>query len=132
MVETEGSQNFPQETVRVQNVFETTARSAPALIRLLQLAEREGAYAKLTPRRKEVLQKYYVEGLSLTQIAVGYGISKQAVSQSLRLIPESLYQQMLKDVNRYATHIGFTEISDTYHAYRKELEIRRAGQINLK
>lgn len=117
-----GSRNLPKDLVRTQSVFETTAHRAPALMRLFQLAEREGAWEKLTQRRKEVLQKYYVEGLSQVQIAKGYGISKQAVSQSLRLAPESLYQQMLKDVNRYATYISFAEISDTYQAYRNELE----------
>ena len=70
MTEGEGAQNFPQEVLTPKSVFETTAPgSPPALIAFLKLAEIEGAYAKLAPRRREILEKYYVEGLSQVQIA---------------------------------------------------------------
>ena len=126
MVEIEGSQNFPHETVSAQSVFKTTVPNAPsALIRFLKLAEKEGAYEQLSQKRKQTLQMRFVEGLSMPQIAERLEISKQAVSQALMLTPESLYKKMLKDVNSYRTNISFTEILAAYSAYRLESDVRK-------
>ena len=111
-----------------KSAFEVVSpNAAPEVIALFRLAEREGAYAKLTPRRKEVLQKYYVQGLSMPQIADGYGVSKQAISQSLRLTPESLYKQMRKDIFARRTSVQFSEVIATYSDYRVYLA-KKAGK----
>jgi predicted DNA-binding protein YlxM (UPF0122 family) len=130
MSEEEKPQNFPQEMLTPKSVFETTAPgSPPALVAFLQLAEIEGAYAKLTSKRREILEKYYVAGLSQVQIAGDFHVSKQAISQSLRLSPESLYQQMLVDVVMHRTNIPFEEISTTHKAYRLESDtIKKSGE----
>jgi len=115
---------FPEKP---KSVFEVVApNAAPEVIVLLKLAEREGAYARLTQRRKEVLQKYYVEGLSMPQIADGYGVSKQAISQSLRLTPEFLFKQMTGDVFLEKTNIPFREIMEIYAAYRVYLDGKKS------
>lgn len=117
---------FPEKS---KSVFEVVApNAAPEIIALLRLAEREGAYTRLAPRKKEILQKYYVQGLSMPQIAGEFLISKHAVSQSLRLTPESLYKQMTRDVNTYRTPISFREILEAYSAYRVYLDKKRAGE----
>nr|MBI5456092.1 hypothetical protein [Candidatus Levybacteria bacterium] len=130
---TEAQLNGPKNVMgypeKSKSVFEIVSpKAAPEIITLLRLAEREGAYARLTPRRKEILQKYYVEGQSMPQIADGYGVSKQAISQSLRLTPESLFKQMTKDVSARRTPISFREVLATYADYRVYLDKKKKSR----
>ncbi len=129
MVERSIGQNFSSEiAAKPQGAFEIVAPgAAPEIIALLRLAEREGAYARLSDKRRKTLQMRYVDGLSHAQIAEEFGISKQAVSQTLKLTPESLYRQMTRDVNTYRTPISFREILATYSAYRIYLDKKKKG-----
>ena len=111
-----------------KSVFETIAPiAAPEVIGLLKLAEREGAYEKLSEKTRQRLEMHFLEGMSITKIADIQKVSKQAVSQSLRLTPESLYKKMTKDVFMRRTNIPFTEILRVYSAYRIESDAKKKG-----
>lgn len=113
-----------------KSVFEAAVpTSPPALIELLKLSERQGAYANLSLQTRRILQMRYVEGLNLPQIGDVIGVSKQAVSQTLRLTPESLYKKMTKDVVMRRTNIPFSTILLAYSNYRIELDVgKKAGK----
>lgn len=118
----------PEITVQTQSAFATASPGAPReVISFLKLAERQGAYGKLSPKRREILEMRFAEGLSQVQIARRYGISKQAVSQSLKLSPESLYKQMTRDVITHRTPISFREILAAYSDYRIYLDGKKKG-----
>lgn len=109
---------LPESFKRPIGAFENVSPNTPIeLVNLLRLAEREGAYSRLSEKRKKTLEMRLVEGLSMPQIASVLKISKQAVSQTLKLAPQSLYKQMLKDVVTYRTHIRFDEILAVYSDY---------------
>ncbi|MBQ0078742.1 MAG: helix-turn-helix domain-containing protein [Eubacterium sp.] len=55
----------------------------------------------LTKRKREVMELYYEENLSLTEIADEFGISKQAVSDALR--------NAVKSLNEYESKLGLVE-----------------------
>jgi Sigma-70, region 4 len=94
--------------------------SPPCLIEFLRLAEDEGAYAGLSLRTRRALEMRYVEGLEMTQIGDVLDVSKQAVNQSLRNAPESLYRKMTKDVVIGRTNVPFSRILMAYSLYRLE------------
>jgi len=128
MKEKEG-EHFPRETrVKPQSKFQITAPgTAPEVIALLRLSEREGAYGSLSEKARRILEMRYVEGLTMSQIGDVLGISKQAVSQSLKYTPESIYNRMVRDVITYKTDINFKEILKTYSAYRVYLDKKKKG-----
>lgn len=106
-----------------KSAFETVApTAAPEVIAFLRLAEREGAYGLLSERTRQRLEMHYLHGQSLKEIADMQQVSKQAVSQTLRLSPESLFKQMTKDVNARRTPISFREILAAYSGYRIYLD----------
>lgn len=128
MTERETSNNFKIE-VRKKSAFDSSHKDSPKeIIDLLRLAEREGAYANLSEKRKRTLEMRFVEGLTMPQIGDVLKISKQAISKTLKLTPESLYKQMTKDVVTYRTNISFKEILATYSAYRVYLDGRKKGR----
>lgn len=124
MVERERPQNFsPEEALPTPSAFDTVASGAATeVIAFLRLAEREGAYARLSEKRRKTLEMRYADGLTMPQIANILEISKQAVSQSLKLSPESLFKQMTKDVIARRTPISFREILSAYSGYRIYLD----------
>lgn len=126
MTEGDRPQGFSHETTAVQSVFEQVMPTAPlALVALLRLAEREGAYGKLSKSARRISQMRYVEGLNMPQIGDVLEISKQAVWQSLTTTPESLYKTMTKDVVMRRTNIPFREILKVYSDYRIELNAKK-------
>lgn len=121
-----GNNLIPSDLERRHSVFEAAVpTSPPALIEFLKLSERQGAYANLSLQTRRILQMRYVEGLNLPQIGDVIGVSKQAVSQTLRLTPESLYKKMTKDVVMRRTNIPFSTILLAYSDYRIELDVRK-------
>lgn len=118
MTEREQSNNINIE-VRKTSAFNSLHPDSPKeIVDLLKLAEREGAYGRLSEKRRRTLEMRFVEGLTMSQIGDVLEISKQAVSQTLKDAPESLYKLMVKDVVTYRTHVSFREILATYSAYR--------------
>jgi predicted DNA-binding protein YlxM (UPF0122 family) len=118
----------PPETT-VKSIFDKPLEGiSPELVEFLKLAEREGVYARLTPRRQYILEQYVVQGLSMPQIADSLRISKQAVSQSLKLSPMSMYRDMTRNVVEGKTQTSFTEIQTTYEALIKTLISRRKAR----
>lgn len=57
----------------------------------------------LTPRQKELLQYYYEENYSLSEIAEEFGVSRQAVYDTVRKAEKSLrtYEEKLGLVSRF-------------------------------
>lgn len=98
--------------------------SPPALIEFLRFSEREGAYGNLSLRTKRALKMRYVEGLDMSQIGDVLEVSKQAVSQSLKHAPETLYRKMTEDVVMRRTHVLYSQILMAYSLYRIELDIK--------
>lgn len=106
-----------------RSIFDNPHLNAPKeAITFLKLAEREGAYSLLSERTRQRLEMYYLHGKSLKEIADIHHVSKQAVSQTLKLSPESLFKQMIRDVIAYRTPISLKEISDAYSGYRIYLD----------
>lgn len=92
-------------------VFDNPPETVPAsVISFLRLAEREGSYATLTDRTRERIELRFLEGLKEVQIAKRQNVSKQAVSQTLKMFPGMLYKKMEKDVYFRRTQISFREI----------------------
>ena len=124
MTERESGQNISPETkAKTQSAFDTpTLAVSLEVIAFLKLAEKEGAYSLLSERTRQRLEMYYLQGKSLKEIADIHHVSKQAVSQTLKLSPESLFKQMIRDVIAYRTPISLKEISDAYSGYRIYLD----------
>jgi DNA-directed RNA polymerase specialized sigma24 family protein len=119
MVEREGPQNLSHQKLIPKSVSEViTPDAPPAMVAFLKLAAREGAYSLLSERIRQRLDMHFLQGMSLTEIAGFQKVTKQAISQSLKLAPESLYKQMSKDVVHRRTTISFKEILSAYSAYR--------------
>lgn len=59
--------------------------------------------ALLTPRQQELMQAYYLEDLSLAEIAGGDGVSRQAVHDLIRRAEAALqeYEEKLGFVREY-------------------------------
>lgn len=124
MTERESGQNISPETkAKTQSAFDTpTLAVSLEVIAFLKLAEKEGAYSLLSERTRQRLEMYYLQGKSLKEIADIHHVSKQAVSQTLKLSPESLFKQMIRDVIAYRTPISLKEISAAYSGYRIYLD----------
>jgi DNA-directed RNA polymerase specialized sigma subunit len=128
MTERQQSNNLSIE-VRKRSTFDSPHPDCPKeIIDLLKLAEREGAYGKLSEKRRKTLEMRFVEGLTMPQIGDVLQISKQAVSQTLKDAPESLYKLMVKDAISYRTHVSFREILATYSAYKVYLDGLKKGR----
>lgn len=112
-----------------KNVFEVVSPNAPIeVVAFLKLAKREGAYDLLSEKARQRLEMYYLEGKTEKEIASIHQVSKQAISQTLRLTPESLYKKMTMDVNAYKTFISFREILAAYSDYRIYFESRKRSK----
>lgn len=101
-----------------RSVFDNPHSNAPKeAIAFLRLAEREGAYGRLSERTRQRLELRFLEGLSISEIAEIQDVTKQAVSQTLTMFPNMLYKQMTKDNYMGRTTISFREILGTYSDY---------------
>jgi len=119
MVEREVSRNLSHQKLNPKSVSEVIKPDVQsAVVTFLKLAEREGAYSLLSERTRQRLDMHFLQGMSLTEIAGFQKVTKQAISQSLKLAPETLYKQMTKDVVQRRTTISFKEILSAYSAYR--------------
>lgn len=127
MIERE-TRTLPTNQIRGSSFESFHPESPPALIEFLKFSEREGAYGNLSLRARRALEMRYVEGLNISQIGDVLDVSKQAVSQSLRLAPETLYRKMTEDVIMHRTNVLYSQILMAYSLYRIELDAKKAGK----
>jgi DNA-binding NarL/FixJ family response regulator len=71
--------------------------------------EDHGAFAKLTPREREVLQ-LMAEGKSTKEVASGLGVSTKTVETHRRQIMDKLDMHSVAELTKYAIREGLTSL----------------------
>lgn len=92
-------------------------------------------YGKLlTKRQKEVMMLYYEENLSLSEIAIEFGISRQGVHDSLKNGEKALYEyeRKLGLVEKFAkTQNAVKKIDETIEGIVKDIDSEDKIKIEL-
>ena len=83
-------------------------------MRVINLIDAYGAL--LTSKQFDIMQSYYFDNLSLSEIGDNYGISRQAISDAINQSIKALenYEDKLHDIHKYDTIIDeLTSIKET-------------------
>lgn len=86
--------------------------------------------ALLTDKQREVMALYHEENLSLSEIASEFGISRQAVHDTLKKAEQALkeYEEKLKLMEKFArTEAAIAEIDHEIEEIEKRVALWRAG-----